>query len=433
MTLRTWKSYVTDEQLEECYQAAADFFESVEITDEGLGPLWPYVSGARTPSSWGGTADVVRAYSLIPQQHPDGFTGTKKWLLQTQVDDDGELKGAFRSTEFDFAGAEPTAWVLISLGEAGHFPNELHDAILFLDRCIDPSGGARTVPRDGLRPRTYTTALTLWAFSVWSHKPDLPANLIKVIQADITRLRLNLLECQAVDHGWGVNADARTEPASTAIVINALRRACDPEQKLPSELREAIRTLIQMQSRTSQSATGRRWQDNFDEWENPEGGRPVRCLHGSTSWALLALLGLDRRDARLASLRAARFLLDTQKGGSWRGNGTHQYVWLTSQSVIALRKWRAELPTSLDRESFLLDIYRIRRWFREHGVAVVLGGFLAGVYLPVATWVADAFNWLQPTEGDARAVLLGVISGLILTGIGSVGGILFSFFRGSRR
>jgi len=348
MPKRRWP---TEVELNEHLALAAAWLKRHRITGRHV---WPVSAGGAEASLWGGTVDAVcavvalrRCGTQIASILDDVDLGeTKRWIKTQQNKD-----GSFRSGEFAFAGAEPTAWALIALHKItpDTRSREIESGLAYLEACIDARDGSVASSPNGELPRTMPSALTLWAFSLWRHRDDLQDMIVSY-----------LLRCQDnASHGWGVTSSARPNPGTTAQVLVAFQAA-----RVPAEAFQlAVEYLVDQQRDSG------RWPNSLDEWHTAP-DRTARqltnkCANSGTAWCLLALAKLEDHRSRTACLRAVQFLVDidqTVSGpnlvrGSWAlwDDGAHRHTWLTGQIVVAIAAWRGALPPAgLRREGMRL-------------------------------------------------------------------------------
>ncbi|MEU6249724.1 prenyltransferase/squalene oxidase repeat-containing protein [Glycomyces sp. NPDC047010] len=312
---------------------------------------WPVSAGGSDPSLWGGTVDAVCAVTALRRSgwfdvgvlDDVDLGAAKRWAMTQQNRD-----GSFRSGEFAFSGAEPTAWTLIALHQItpDEPSREVRSALAYLESCIDLNDGSVSSAPHGDLPRTMPSALTLWAFALWRHQEDLRAKIVSY-----------LLRCQDnSSHGWGVTSSARPNPATTAQVLVAFQAARVSED----DYRLAVEYLVDAQRDSG------RWPNSLDEWAAAR--LTNKCANSGTAWSLLALAKRRDHRSRTACLRAVNYLIGSDQTvsgpaadrGSWKlyDDGAQRHVWLTGQIIVALAAWRNALPP----EGFHRDGVRLTTW-----------------------------------------------------------------------
>ncbi|MFI6732247.1 prenyltransferase/squalene oxidase repeat-containing protein [Nonomuraea sp. NPDC050451] len=336
------------------------------------------------PTEWGGTLDGIRGMMAVKAEpNCEMLVGAAGWLRGRQNPD-----GGFPSREMKYSPAEATAWVVIALRDMGwHRGNDPHveRAVEYLRACVDDQGAAATTSRDIGSPRTLPTALTLWALSLQEGLDDIRGLIT-------TRLRLMQ---EPESKGWGIKVGATPNAATTAQVLHAVRLAGVPEEV--DWVRDGVTYLL-----GRQKADGS-WENSYDEWFTAElEGTPSRCVHYGTGWALLALTDFPS-DPRCqeAAERAVRYLLGRQRtSGAWlfEEYDPTEFVWCTTQIMVALAKWQEIRPTQPigTLESDLTRVLgRAASWARESFLYLAFGALL----------VAQTWEFIRPVLAAALAGL----------------------------
>jgi hypothetical protein len=343
-------------------------------TDSVVG--WGHTAEEAEPSEWGGTLDGVRGLLALgePPLSPI-ISEAVAWLKKQQRSD-----GGFGARELKYSAAEATAWVAITLARLGlRADNDavVRDAVLYLNQCLDTSGGAATTPGDVENPRALPTALTLWALAP---QPGAEQVCSKIVT------RLHRMQ-DSETGGWGVRFGAAPNAATTAQVLHALVQA-GVIQDL-DWVTAGVDYLISCQESDGS------WRNSHDEWFTRSMPRtPVRCANFGTGWAVLALAGFRGTAPSLAARRGATRLIDTQrKNGGWlfEDFDPTESVWCTSQVTCALVEWhdRSQPVQSAEIEGS-----------PSAGVALVIG------------WIRSSFVYLA-----IAALAVGELHGVIHTAI----------------
>lgn len=286
------------------------------------GTGWAHRAHHNWPTVWGGTLDGIRGL-LAAGTHPSEpmVSGAIYWLYAQQREE-----GGWGSREIGFACVEATAWVVISLREAGldpaHDPR-LQAAIKFLESAIAPNGSVGTSPLDVDSPRLYSSALTLWALRGLSPHCHTIANYIYAQQHS--------------DGGWGVKPGAPPQAVSTSHAIIALNAAGFLSDR-PSARAEALEFLISRQKPDGS------FEDVTEEWFSKHQPHvPNRCDDFGTAWAVQGLLAAGIAATELPVVKAITLLLRRQQSdGSWIFN-LHESVvdiWCVADSLVALASVR---------------------------------------------------------------------------------------------
>ncbi|MFC6080339.1 prenyltransferase/squalene oxidase repeat-containing protein [Sphaerisporangium aureirubrum] len=289
------------------------------------------------PTEWGGTLDGIRGMTAMGEPaNSSDLADAAQWLKSRQRPD-----GGFPARELEYSASEATAWVVIAFhGMGWNAGNDtcVRRAVDYLYRCVDSEGAAATTPADVGKPRTFPTALALWAFAL---QPDTERMCAKMIS------RLHKMQ-DPETRGWGVSFGATPNAATTAQVLYAL---CVAQGRSDADwVRGGAAYLLERQK-----AEGG-WGNSHDEWFPTERPRiPSRCIHYGTAWALLALTQFpDDRECQLAAESAVRYLLGRQrKSGAWlfEEYDPVEFVWCTTQVMVALVEWnKVRRPSSATME-----------------------------------------------------------------------------------
>lgn len=293
---------------------------------------WSHFLGDREPTVWGGTLDGIRAmfYLGVPPLSTD-LNNAITWMKGQQRPD-----GGFGSREMDYSSSEATSWVIITLAQVGldsENDQTVKSAVAYLLKCIDSDGGVATTPLDLDQPRTFSTALALWALS------SQPGSTV-ICNRIIDRLRSTQ---DTKSGGWSQRSGAQPNPITTAQVVSALVNSGLSTDT--TWVRDAAKYIVGHQSESGA------WPNSHDEWFTKATPRiPYRTSHFGTAWSLFALSHFDGREYRRPGVQGVRYLLAHQSSsGAWiyEDYDPTEQVWCTTQALIVLSLWRSRLPSLL--------------------------------------------------------------------------------------
>lgn len=284
---------------------------------------WPHVPGDPNPSEWGGTLDALRGLLACGVRlNEPKLSGALEWLLSRQHPD-----GGFGSREMGYSAAEPTAWTLVLLHEAG-FPasnGSVIRALGYLRACLAKDGSVGTSPldcsTDVALQRIYPAALACWALGLWSDERA----------KDVARY---LWRQQIPASGlWSVRPGAAGNAATTAQVIVALLASSSADANEPRIVR-AIEAIVALQLPDGS------WESVTETWFSlSQPNIPLQCQEYTTGWALFALSRAGVRVDGPGFAGAVDFIVRSQQpDGAWIHDELdgREYVWCVGRAIEAL-------------------------------------------------------------------------------------------------
>jgi hypothetical protein len=149
-------------------------------------------------------------------------------------------------------------------------------------------------------------------------------------------------------------------------------------------------------------------------------------------------------EARVACLKAVRYLTDQQDGGAWLYDASHpvRYVWCVSQCVLALKGWRDErvqnsvqnLPALTGKAGLYLGDAAVTLWetVRANFIYFAISALFAIQFRNGIVHIARSLtSWLSLSRVD---IINNLASSLVWVAITVIGGLIVSriMTRGSR-